>query len=76
MGKEPHQEHADEMQKSVVRYYRPYFGNKLLCQIDEEYLQKFVVYLKTEKKLAASTVNSARNVAFVALHYAKRKKII
>ncbi|MDR0313054.1 MAG: site-specific integrase [Treponema sp.] len=76
MGKEPHVEHALEMQKAVKRYYRPYFGNKLLCQIDEEYLQKFVVYLKTEKKLAASTVNSARNAAFVALRYAKRKKII
>jgi integrase len=76
MGKEPHQEHAEEMQKAIDRYYRPYFQAKLLCQIDEEALQEFVVYLKIEKKLSASTVNSARNAAFVALKYAKRKKII
>jgi len=76
MGKEPHQEHADEMQKAVERYYRPYFQSKLLVQIDEESLQKFVVHLKLDKKLAASTVNSARNAAFVALRFAKRKKHI
>jgi integrase len=76
MGKEPHVEHAQEMQKAVNRYFRPYFGNKLLCQIDEEYLQKFIVYLKIDKKLSASTVNSARNAAFVALRHAKRKKVI
>ena len=76
MGKEPHAEHASEMQKAVERYYRPYFQARLLCQIDEEALQKFVVFLKLEKKLAASTVNSARNAAFVALRHAKRKKII
>jgi integrase len=60
----------------VERYYRPYFQEKLLCQIDEESLQNFIVYLKIDKKLAASTVNSARNAAIVALRYAKRKKII
>jgi integrase len=76
MGKEPHVEHAQEMQKAVERYYRPYFQSKLLCQIDEESLQKFIVHLKLDKKLAASTVNSARNVALVALRHAKRKKII
>jgi hypothetical protein len=76
MGKEPHREHTEEMQKEVDRYYRPYFQNKLLCQIDEEALQKFIVYLKVERKLSASTVNLARNAAFVALKYAKRKKII
>jgi integrase len=76
MGKEPHIEHAQEMQKAVKRYYLPYFENKLLCQIDEESLQKFIVYLKIDKKLSASTVNSARNVAFVALRHAKRKKLI
>jgi integrase len=76
VGREPHAEHALEMQKAVERYYRPYFQAKLLCQIDEEALQKFVVFLKLDKKLAASTVNSARNAALVALRYAKRKKII
>ena len=76
MGKEPHPEHALEMQKAVERYYRSYFNNKLLCEIDGDALQEFVVYLKTKKKLAASTVNSARNAALVALRYAKRKKMI
>jgi integrase len=76
MGKEPHVEHAQEMQKAVKRYYLPYFENRLLCQIDEESLQKFIVYLKIDRKLSASTVNSARNVAFVALRHAKRKKLI
>jgi len=49
MGKEPHVEHALEMQRAVNRYYRPYFNEKLLCQIDEVILQKFIVYLKLEK---------------------------
>jgi len=75
-GRKPHAEHAFEMQKVVDRYYRPYFQSKLLCQIDEETLQKFVIYLRLDKKLSASTVNSARNAAIVALRYAKRKKII
>ncbi|WP_461252368.1 hypothetical protein, partial [Treponema sp. R8-4-B8] len=76
MGKEPQPEHALEMQRIVRRYYLPYFKNKLLCEIDGELLQKFVVHLKLDKKLAASTVNSARNTAMKALRYACRKKII
>jgi integrase len=76
MGREPHPEHALEMQKIVGRYYRPYFQSKLLCQIDEETLQNFIVHLKIEKHLAASTVNLARNAAMKALRHAKRKKII
>jgi integrase len=76
MGREPHPEHALEMQRIVERYYRPYFQSKLLCQINEEALQKFVVYLKIEKKLAPATVNLARNTAMKALRYAKRKHII
>jgi len=77
MGREPHPEHALEMQKIVERYYRPYFGSSLLlCQINEETLQKFIVFLKTEKHLASSTVNSARNASTKALRYAKRKRLI
>jgi len=76
MGREPHPEHALEMQRIVERYYRPYFQSKLLCQIDEEALQKFIVNLKIEKKLAPATVNLARNTAMKALRYAKRKHII
>ena len=76
MGKEPQPEHAFEMQKTIDRYYRSYFKDMLLSQLDEDALQKFIVYLKIDKKLAASTVNSARNAAIKALRYAKRKKII
>ena len=76
MGKEPQPDHALEMQRAVKRYYRPYFKDMLLCQIDGETLQKFVVYLKIDKKLAASTVNSAQNAAIKALRYANRKRII
>jgi integrase len=76
MGKEPHRAHALEMQKLVKRYFEDYFGNTLLCQIDEMKLQKFVVYLKISKKLSSATVNLARNAAFVALRYAKRNKIL
>jgi integrase len=35
-----------------------------------------VVYLKIDRGLSASTVNSARNAAIVALRHAKRKKVI
>jgi integrase len=76
MGKEPHPEHALEMQKIVERYYRSYFQSALLCKIDEETLQKFLVHLKHEKHLSGSTINSIRNAAIKALRYAKRKKII
>jgi len=76
MGREPHPEHALEMQRIVERYYRPYYQAKLLCQINEEALQKFIVYLKIEKKLAPATVNLARNAAMKALRYAKQKHII
>jgi len=76
MGREPHPEHALEMQRIVERYYRPYFQSKLLCQINEEALHKFIVYLKIEKKLAAATVNLARNAAMKALRHAKQRKII
>jgi integrase len=47
-----------------------------LGKIDEISLQKFLIHLKIEKKLAASSVNQARNAAFVALKYAKRHKLI
>jgi len=40
MGKELHVEYADEMQKAVNRYYRPYFKDMLLSQINEVTLQK------------------------------------
>jgi len=76
MGKEPQPEHAFEMQRAVKRYYQPYFQNKLLCQINGNSLQKFIVHLKIDKNLAASTVNSARNTAIKALRYAVRMKYI
>jgi len=76
MGKEPHLEHAVEMQKTVERYYKPYFQSKLLCQIDEKTLNEFLVYLKTKKNLSGSTVNLARNAAIKALRHAKRNYLI
>jgi len=76
MGKEPHIEHAIEMKRTVKNHYRPYFKSTLLCQITEESLQAFVVHLKTQKHLAASTINSIRNASMKALRYAKSKKII
>ncbi|AEF82212.1 tyrosine-type recombinase/integrase [Leadbettera azotonutricia] len=76
MGKEPHRAHAQEQQKLVVRYYSDYFGNILLYKIEELKFVSFLVYLKQEKKLSASTINQARNVAVKALRYAKAKKMI
>ena len=76
MGREPHQEHTLEMQKIVERYYRSYFKSTLLCHVDGETLQEFIVHLKIKRGLASSTVNLARNAAFVALRFAKRKKMI
>ena len=76
MGHEPQPEHAHEMQRAVKRYYEPFFRNKLLCEINGASMQKFVLHLKHEKKLAASTINSARNTAIKALRQAVRKKII
>jgi integrase len=76
IGKEPHIEYAQDMQYYVKRYYRPYFQSTLLCEIDEESMQQFIIYLKVDRNFAAATVNSARNTALVALRYAKRKKLI
>jgi len=39
-------------------------------------MQKFILHLKHEKKLSASTINLTRNAALKALRYALRKKII
>ena len=76
MGKKPHPEHALQMRQNVDRHFRQYFNDLLLCQLDEETLQDFIVYLKIKKNLAASSINSIRNTALVALRYAKRKKMI
>jgi len=76
MGREPHIEHAVEMQNMVKCHYMPYFKSTLLCQITEDSLQAFIISLKTQKHLAASTINSIRNVSMKALRYAKSKKMI
>jgi len=76
MGRDPQPEHVFEMQKLVERYYRSFFKTTLLCQVDGESLQEFIVHLKIERGLSSNTVNLARNAAFVALKYAKRKKMI
>jgi integrase len=77
-----------EMQGLIERYFEPYFKKALLCEITEEKITEFLVYLRTEtsrkkgvdkeskKGLAASTVKLARNAVIVPLRYAKRKKII
>lgn len=74
--KDPNPEHPYEMQGVVNRYYRPYFKDKLLIQMNEPLLTDFINYLLNEKKLAESTVNSTRNAAIKALKYAKKKKLI
>ncbi len=76
MGKEPKRRHSRDMQGIIRRYFPDYFKTTLLSKIDEIALQKFLVHLKIEKKLSASTVNQARNAAFVALKYAKRHRLI
>ena len=38
MGKSPEPEHALETQKLVTRYFKPYFNDLLLCQLNEEAL--------------------------------------
>jgi integrase len=87
-GKQQKKSHPLEMQGIINRYYRPYFKQSFLCEITEESLTEFLVYLRTEinhikktKKeiksgLSASTVKLARNAAIVPLRYAKRKRII
>ena len=87
-GKQPKKSHPLEMQGIINRYIRPYFKQTLLCEITEEKVTEFLVYLRTEinrvkktKKesksgLSASTVKLARNAVIVPLRYAKRKKII
>ncbi|QQO08650.1 tyrosine-type recombinase/integrase [Breznakiella homolactica] len=76
MGKEPKRRHSRDMQNIVQRYYKDYFKKKLLIQIDEMAIQDFLVHLKIDRGLSASTVNLARNACFVALKYAKRRKHI
>ncbi len=76
LGKKPGRRHAKDMRDMVGRYFSAYFGDKKLSQIDELALQDFLVYLCTDKGLAAGTVNRARNTAIAALRYAKRRKLI
>ncbi len=76
MGKNVTRRHANDMRKVVSRYYKPYWGRKRLKDIDELQLQDFLVWLKTDRGLSASTVNLARNAAFVAIKFAKRHRLI
>jgi integrase len=89
-GKQPKKSHPIEMQGVIKRYFMPYFKQTLLCEINEEKLTEFLVYLRTEKVkeknkdknkeqkkgLSVSTVKLVRNAAIVPLRYARRKKII
>ncbi|MDL2230026.1 site-specific integrase [Treponema sp. OttesenSCG-928-L16] len=76
LGKDPKPRHFKDMQSVVRRYFLDYFKKQLLGQVDEMNLHDFLVYLRLDKGLAPSTVNQARNAAFVALKYAKRRKLI
>lgn len=76
MGKNVTRRHANDMRNVVSRYYKPYWGRKRLKDIDELQLQDFLVWLKTDRGLSASTVNLARNAAFVAIKFAKRHRLI
>jgi len=87
-GKQPKKSHPLEMQGIIDRYFKLYFKQAVLCEITEECLTEFLVYLRTEKNhvkktkkelklgLSASTVKLARNAAIVPMRFAKRKKII
>ncbi len=75
-GKRIHRRHANDMRNQVRRYIKPYFGERLLRDVDEVALRQFVLYLKTERHYASSTVNLVRNAATVALRFAKRDRII
>ena len=76
MGKNVTRRHANDMRNVVSRYYKSYWGRKRLKDIDELQLQDFLVWLKTDRGLSASTVNLARNAAFVAIKFAKRHRLI
>ena len=87
-GKHPKKSHPLEMRGIIDRYFKPFFKQTLLCEITEEKLTEFLVFLRTKKSLvkktnkepkiglSASTVKQARNAAVVPLRFAKRKKII
>ena len=88
-GKQPKKSHPLEMLGLISRYFEPYFKQTLLCEIDEEKLSEFLVFLRIEcekkkksfkvkdnKGLSVSTVKLVRNCAIVPLRFAKRKKYI
>jgi integrase len=88
LGKHPNKSHPKDMQRIVNTYFKPYFNKMLLCEITEEKINEFLVYLRTEKEkvrmqnkevikgLSSSTVKKVKNAAVVPLRFAKRKKII
>jgi len=88
LGKHPNKSHPKDMQRIINCYFKPYFKDMLLCEITEEMLNEFLVYLRTEKPkertlnkevkkgLSASTVKKAKNAAIMPLRFAKRKKHI
>jgi integrase len=76
MGKNVSRRHANDMRNVINRYYTSYWGRKRLKDIDELQLQDFLVWLKTDRGLSASTVNLARNAAFVAIKFAKRHRLL
>jgi hypothetical protein len=78
-GNQPYRRHTLDMQGIIERYYKPYFKQTLLCEITEEKLTVFLVYLRTEKSLerktkkglAASTCKHVKIAAIVPLRFAK-----
>lgn len=68
-GKSPHSRHCLDMQQVVTRYWKPYFMDTKIGELDFNILDNFFFYIKTELGKANSTVNKAINVAAVAFEY-------
>jgi integrase len=64
------------MKGHVGRYYVPFFKKTPLRETNEEKMTEFLVHLRTERHLSASTAKLVKNVAIIPLRYARRKKII
>ncbi len=64
-------------QSNRLTYWQQYFDKATrLRDLTREGLEAFQLYLKSEKGLAANTVNMILNVGTVALNWAERKEII
>jgi integrase len=68
--------HCWEMDKSVKRYWKPYFMGKYLPEIRKADLKAFSIWLAEEKGLGPKSINNVLGAGCVAIRWAYNNEIV